>query len=123
MKNLPDVDFAVRSRLSRGDAEAWQRHAAQGSPKTYADIAQKPHSSITTLSANGNIVAEGFLRHIIPVNRISPGSASAADVYVFALSALALVSLEVTEIPENFRVLPDLPEWCRLDVSSGPVKI
>src|SRR5512141_3214810 len=43
-ENLREREFFVRSRLSRDDAEAWQRHAAQGIPKTYADIAQKAHS-------------------------------------------------------------------------------
>jgi hypothetical protein len=45
MTPLQKRDFFARSRLSRDCAEAWQRHAAQGIPMTYADIAEKARFS------------------------------------------------------------------------------
>jgi hypothetical protein len=42
--------FLGLARLSRGRAEAWQRHAAQPVPKTYAARAEKPRSSYLIIS-------------------------------------------------------------------------
>jgi hypothetical protein len=44
------------------------------------------------------------------MDRISTGSASAADIYVFAGTAFAFVAFEVPELPEEFGILPDVFE-------------
>ena len=41
---------------------------------------------------------------------IGPGPAAAADVEELALAALALVALEITQLPEKGRIFPDFPE-------------
>lgn len=50
---------------------------------------------------HGHVAAEGLLLHIVAVNCVGPGAASAADVYVLAGAALALVTLEVPQVPEK----------------------
>jgi hypothetical protein len=45
-----ECGFFVLARLSRGRAEAWQRHAAQPDPKTYAARAEKSCSTYLIIS-------------------------------------------------------------------------
>ena len=45
-----ECGFFVLARLSKGWAEAWQRHAAQPTLKTYAARAKKPHSCYRIIS-------------------------------------------------------------------------
>ena len=57
------------------------------------------------------------------MDRVGPGATTSADVQVFALSAFALVGLEVPQVIENLRIFPDFPEGCLLDIAGGAVEI
>ena len=54
---------------------------------------------------------------------IGTGTASAADVQIFALPAFPLVRLEIAQIIEQFRFLPYFTERSLFDISGGAVEI
>src|SRR5208337_4965803 len=88
-----------------------------------AEIAKKPQLLTPPLHLYRDIVAERLLRHVIPVNRIGPRPAAAADVDELALPAFSLVGLEVAQFLEYLGILPYLPERRGLDVAGGAVEI
>ena len=57
------------------------------------------------------------------MNSIGTGTAPAADVEIFALAAFSLVGFEITQVFEQFGILPDFPEGGLLDIAGGAVEI
>ena len=75
------------------------------------------------LGANRDVIAKRFFFHVVTVYRISPGTASAADIDVFALAAFPFIGFEVAQVAEDFRIFPDFTEGRLFDVAGGTVEI